>query len=86
MVDYLLSINMNEKNFSHFIAEKNYLLHNNIVQQHFQHKINILSRGNPTNLNNYGNSKGVLSKSALGGEVWIFSGTTQSSSNLELTL
>ena len=66
--------------------KKNYLLHNNIVQQHFQHKINILSEGNPTKLNNYGNSKGVLSKSALGGEVWIFSGTTQSPSNLELTL
>ena len=66
--------------------KKNYLLHNNIVQQHFQHKINILSRENPTKLNNYGNSKGVLSKSALGGEVWIFSGTAQSPSNLELTL
>ena len=26
---------MNSKIFSHFITEKNYLLHNNIVQQHF---------------------------------------------------
>ena len=60
MVDYWLSINTNEKNFSHFIAEKKFFLHNNIVQQHFWHKINILSRGNPTKLNNYGNSKGVI--------------------------
>ena len=45
MVDYWLSINTNEKNFSHFIAEKKNLLHNNIVQQHFQHKINILLEG-----------------------------------------
>ena len=27
--------NINEKIFSHFIAEKNYLSYNNIVQQHF---------------------------------------------------
>ena len=30
--------NMNEKVLSHFIAEKNYLSHNNIVQQHLLHK------------------------------------------------
>ena len=38
---------MNEKFFSHFIAEKNYLSHNKIVQQPFWHKYSFQRVPNP---------------------------------------
>ena len=45
------------KRFFLIFSQKRYRLHKNIVQQHFLHK-DIISRGYPTKMKNYGSSKG----------------------------
>ena len=50
--------------FFSFYRRKNYLALNNIVQQHFGAK-NTLSRGYPTKLKNYGNSRGNYTLSSF---------------------